>query len=459
MDMTEKPALHGPTPIPTLTTKPAPSAPPLHATTADHGFALFSMFLGYFFIRSFLDYDRGPLFGYTVLFAVAVLVYALTGKKISLTAESLFWLTALLILGCSMLQSLKDSLEFIRLCLLFFVAVYWVVVLFQGQIQGKTGDYLAWDLLNCFVLVPIGNLAAPILGMKGSKKLVQSVLKKRAWPVLLTIVVLIPVLGLIIPRLLWADEGNFSSVMDGIVQTLRLDVLLQSVGEELRLATVLAIAWIPAAFYIGGLVMGYAHRRRTSLLPLSKLEQLEKQARLCPNMTTIGVLGVTSGLYLLFLITQTPYYFSAFQGVLPSGIDVYSEYARSGFFELCQIAGINLALTTVLNILSKTPTAKQSVLKAANVVLMVLTLLILMTACSKMVLYINVLGLTPARIFTLVIMTWLACVCIAVILRQWKKFSLGRFGLILGVALLTLFFISNTQELSNWYNIAVPYPL
>ena len=65
-------------------------------------------------------------------------------------------------------------------------------------------------------------------------------------------------------------------------------------------------------------------------------------------------------------------------------------------------------------------------LRILNVVLSVLTLLLIVTAMSKLVMYIDVYGLTVNRILPQTFMIWMAVVYAAMILRQRKVFSHGE---------------------------------
>jgi hypothetical protein len=75
--------------------------------------------------------------------------------------------------------------------------------------------------------------------------------------------------------------------------------------------------------------------------------------RILPAATVYTALGLTCALYLVFIGRQIPYLFSAFAGAPPGGFKIYSEYARSGFFDMCAIPAINLSVLTAANLISK----------------------------------------------------------------------------------------------------------
>jgi hypothetical protein len=102
----------------------------------------------------------------------------------------------------------------------------------------------------------------------------------------------------------------------------------------------------------------------------------------------------------------------------------YAEYARRGFFELCTVAGINLAVLTVAHLVARRESVR--VLRAETVALCLFTLLLIVTALSKMVMYINVYGLTQLRVYTTWFMLVLFFIFAVIAVRQFKKFNAFR---------------------------------
>jgi uncharacterized membrane protein (DUF2068 family) len=109
---------------------------------------------------------------------------------------------------------------------------------------------------------------------------------------------------------------------------------------------------------------------------------------------------------------------SAFTHVLPEGL-TFSEYARSGFFELCGVSAFNAALLFVFHILIKPKKEGRDRLKSVYTALISLfTLVLIATALSKMALYIDSYGLTEKRVYASWFMLLLAAIFLAVLLAQ-----------------------------------------
>ena len=169
-------------------------------------------------------------------------------------------------------------------------------------------------------------------------------------------------------------------------------------------------------------------------------------------MTTVYILmNSLTILYIVFIGSQLPYFFSAFAGQRPEGWQIYSEYARSGFFELCRIAVINLLVLTASNIMSQQP-RKNILLKILNALLALLTLLLIATAFSKMALYIGAYGLSMRRFLPCVFMIFMAIICGGVIALQKWSFSISRLAVGVGVIMFCTLCIVNPDSLVARYN-------
>ncbi|MBQ8432447.1 MAG: DUF4173 domain-containing protein [Clostridia bacterium] len=142
---------------------------------------------------------------------------------------------------------------------------------------------------------------------------------------------------------------------------------------------------------------------RTHVLP---------KALLCTAVTPILLV------YVLFFISQSGYYLSALTHVLPGDL-TYAEYARKGFFELCWVCGINALLLLFFNLfIVKKPGEKHLLQRIYSSVIAVFTLVLIATALSKMLLYIDSYGLTQKRVYASWFMLVLTFVFVVVLLRQ-----------------------------------------
>ncbi len=172
------------------------------------------------------------------------------------------------------------------------------------------------------------------------------------------------------------------------------------------------------------------------------------------NVYIISFLSSICACYLLYLFSQLAYFFSAFRGFLPNGEITYAQYARKGFFEMCIIAVINLAIVFSALILAKKKNGKAShSIKALATFISLFTMIIIVTAISKMVLYIDTYGMTVLRITTSAFMIFLSIVFISVILRIYiTRINIVKTALITAGCIILILGTVNVNSVCARYN-------
>ncbi len=149
----------------------------------------------------------------------------------------------------------------------------------------------------------------------------------------------------------------------------------------------------------------------------------KKQAKGVDPIIIHTFLWVLNSVYVVYLCTQTAYFFSAFGGVLPTRYsETVSDYARRGFFEMCAVVAINLAVLFFTMVLVKKEKRKLPLSsRLLGSFLCGFTILLIFTALSKMFLYIQGFGLTRLRVTTSIFMIFLVFVFIAVWIRLFVR--------------------------------------
>ena len=172
------------------------------------------------------------------------------------------------------------------------------------------------------------------------------------------------------------------------------------------------------------------------------------------NVYIISFLSAISVCYLMYLFSQLAYFFSAFRGFLPDGQITYAEYARKGFFEMCAIASINLGLVFLSLLLAKKKAGKVcNTIKLLTTFISFFTLIVIATAISKMVLYIDAYGMTVLRLTTSAFMVFLAVVFLSTILRIFLvKINIIKTALITAGCILLLLGTGNVNGICAKYN-------
>lgn len=142
-----------------------------------------------------------------------------------------------------------------------------------------------------------------------------------------------------------------------------------------------------------------------------------------PNVA-VGFFAMICVLYVLYLFSQLSYFFGAFSGKIPLAVNMsLSEYARRGFFEMSAIAVINLLIIAfgVVSVKRKEDGRISPLFKGIFTFLCLFTLLLIVTAISKMALYITEMGLTHKRILVCIIDLLLTVILICVLARLYRE--------------------------------------
>lgn len=256
--------------------------------------------------------------------------------------------------------------------------------------------------------------------------------KKTIGKVIIGLLCAIPVLAVIIPLLISSDDA-FRGMMSDIFGNAFANFFKAIFGAIISMFVI---------SYGFSLKAG-----RVARVKEGKFAGLE-------SVFIISFLSAIAACYLLYLFSQLAYFFSAFKGFLPDGDITYSSYARKGFFEMCVIAVINLCLVFLSLILAKKKNGKVCHgIKAIATFIAAFTLIIIATAISKMVLYINAYGMTVLRISTSAFMIFLAVTFIAVILRIYiNKINIVKTALITAGCIVLILGTVNVNAVCAKYN-------
>jgi len=422
-----------------------PVKEPFEPDNIDGIFAIFVFILGFLFTRWVLFSWQGwGVTVFTVSYCGAITLYFLK-KGIHIPSAGWFWLTIVVLTGISFSLWNNNGLEPWRSLLLFFGAVYWVICATGLPILGKTSNWIGLDCLNGLLIIPFRNYGCQYksIAFLGNKKRAKG---RQIFSIVLGFILAFIVGVIVLPLLIEADSGGFAKITNGVLEYFRG---MQNEVMELIFNIILGI---PIAAYVFGLAAGCAHKRGCFTFKKDGIQKAATALRILPSATVYTLVGLICGLYVVFISSQLPYFFSAFVGERPEGWQVYSEYARNGFFELCKIAAINLSVLTIANLFCKKQRWDSLILKILNCLLALLTLLLIATALSKMAMYIGAYGLSVRRLLPSLFLVFLAIICGGVVAMQKWQFSILRFATGVGVVMLCVLSLLNPDGLVARYN-------
>jgi hypothetical protein len=435
-------------------------------------FAVVMVIAGYYFTRHVLFSWMGwGITGFTVVILGVTLCYALlsakqTGQRVS--PQSWCWFAVTLLTGISYTLYEAPGINLYRSLFLICSFVYYVLHLRRNVlIEGKTSNYLFFDAVNGMWVIPFANYGLWFIQLKGLKSLgsksqgSKSVESKsveddeissrwrssKSLGIVVGILLLIPLFALLIPLLSRADWGYFSYFMGGI--TTGIETFIRSI--HLGINIFYFVLAIPVILYLCGLIGGTVNHLHCESIAKKQLQTIGDHVAVIPAATVnTGYIGVIL-LYGFFIAVQIPYFFNVFlYGKLPASFSTVSQYARQGFFELLVIALINLALIYLGRQFCRK--GNQTYLKVFHIILSVITLLLILSAFSKFGLYVKHYGLTMRRILPCLFLVFLALVFLGILVSQFVSFSILRFALICGTAIMLFLSFGNLDGCAASYN-------
>ena len=407
----------------------------------DTFFALTMFFIGFLFFNLILFYKLGA--GATifaiVIFIVSFIYLQRSGFKQNTQSIFCLILAALSAAQFSLFDNqLLKTLNFVLLSVLF---AYWVCLTTGSRIDSKLSIYIIGDFVNQILYVPFQNLLCCLFGVQRISRVKNL---KGIFLALLGIIIFFPLILLVIGLLMSADVA-FENFIIKALELFEIDELVTYLTQ--------LIMGIPVALYLYGLVYGNAKKRNTGYITTDSVDRVLSLFKIAPRITIYSALTAFNVIYLVFFAVQAVYLFSAFGGNLP-GTFTYAGYARRGFFELCIVAGINLAILTISHlILKREPNEEPKVFRIETILVSLFTVLLIVTSLSKMVMYISAYGLTQLRVYTSWFMILLLLIFVVVCIRQFKKFNSFRVIIIGFVSLFTILTYSNVDGRIAEYNI------
>jgi hypothetical protein len=434
------PPLTPPPPQPANAEQPAPTP-----SIADLLLAVSFIILGFCFWewRVLSAYDAG--LGTTVFFLLALIVsfVYLQARGARQNARSLLML---LVAVAGSVPFILNGSRDINIFLLLFEAcacLLWVMYSCRTSITGKVSGLLIGDLLNQIIVIPFSNfgrLFAQAFGRTTeTRKIFFSILLA-----VVGVIVCIPIFFLVIWLLAQSDDG-FRLLTENIFTDIRPDTLAWYVFD--------LIFGIPLAAYLFGAVFGNALRRHISHVSSEGALRSFNAAHVLPRALLYTPLALFVLLYIVYFIAMGSYLFSGLWGELPAAY-TYAEYARRGFFELCTVATINLFILAGIWLFARRGAREYPpALRALSGLLALLTCLLIITAASKMFLYIQVYGLTPLRLYTSWFMALTLLTFLALIIWHIKPYNVARPIIVLVFVFTLGLGLTNTNGIIAEYNV------
>jgi len=420
---------------------PAPRVqkPPPHIDRRDTVFVLLSFVIGFAFCEFILFGGAGiavPVF-FAVFYAAAA-VYLSGRHRVFSRLSVLTFIPVLLVLLCF---ALYDNMP---LRALNVFALWFFAALNLTAMAGLESRPLFWagtwfDILKFTFFLPFHHID---VGAKALGRADGANRRKTLLTVILTLVVISPVAILVLCLLASSDAG-FQGILSNIGSFLTARVW-QYIGK--------VVVAVLLTFPLFSLLYSLRYDKRPEKHPLEGF--MVRLGALQALVTSVG-LGVFSLFYALYIGLQADYFFSALGGRLPAAF-TYAGYARRGFFELVGVVFINFCLIILALAFTRRGSGGRPSrgCRVSVLILAALTLLLIVTAASKMAMYVASYGLTPLRVYTSWFILLLGLLTVFILLKViFPGFKVYRVAAVCTISLYLLLNLSNVDGIIAGYNI------
>lgn len=371
-------------------------------------FAWLCLLLGYLFCRAFpaIEHPTGWFLVLTIAILVSFIFATLHRARVSVYAVIVGFLSIALAASGVVTENVLIGLVSFVLSMLLYC--YFIYTVFGNRLEEGCSNLMLFDCIKAVVIFPFvsfGKLFSTLWQGKSQDGL-RNLVK------ILAGVVLAFVPTVFVALMLSYDAG-FSQMMSNIFSLRFSDLFSHLVSFA---------CGIPVAMYLFGLFFSSKEKKETfSISSKESCQHGFASIKRLPQITAVVAVLPILLLYVAFFISQWQYYLLGFKGVVPETFSVAS-YAREGFFQLCAVSFVNLLITSgVLLFTRQKEGGKNGLGKVLTTIFCVFTWVLIATAISKLVLYIDTYGLTQKRVYAMWFMILIALVFLVILLGQFIR--------------------------------------
>ncbi|MBR7085074.1 MAG: DUF4173 domain-containing protein, partial [Oscillospiraceae bacterium] len=398
--------------------------------------AFLAMLAGFLFIRYTLHHEAGiftTLF-FWLLITTEVLFVKKSGK--AFTTSEKFVIGSMYFFSCAYFITANATMRV--LTTIFLILDSGIFLLGVSSTLDTVLRFLPEALPLSALAMPLAEYGRCFEAVKTSK---GNTAWKNAGYILGGLLIALP-LTCIVASLLCQADANMSALL----------------GNFLKIPPEELLILVPEILF--GILIGcgifssmYSATHQKILLNAESCEAKAENFRFIPNLMLYAAVTPICILYILYAISQINYFMGGFMGVLAEGY-TYAEYARKGFFELCGVCCINLAVIAAIGFFARmTGSVKPLMLKIYSIFLCFCSLFLAGTAIAKMFLYIKYYGMTRMRIYTTWFMFLLVIGFFVLIIRQFKySLNIGKVAYIVFTVMFALLVFSRPDEWMTRYN-------
>ncbi len=415
---------------------PLQPKPEVQYSKAEQVCAFLAMLAGFLFVR-FVCYHETGLFTtifYWLLITLEVVFVRKSGKVFSKSEKIM--IAVMYLFSCAYFITANQTMKI--LTTLFLILNSGIFLLGVSSSQDTVLRFLPEALPLSVLAMPLAEIGKCFGAIKGSK---GNTAWKNAGYILGGLLIALPLTCIVAALLCEADE-NMSALLGKFLKIPPDDILI-------------LVPHLLFGIIIGCLIYStlYSATHKTISLDAETCEKKAEGFRFIPNLMLYAGVTPLCVLYILYAVSQMNYFMGGFMGTLAEGY-TYAEYARKGFFELCWVCVINLAVIAGIGFFARmTGSVKPLLLKIYSIFLNFCSLFLAGTAIAKMFLYIKYYGMTRLRIYTTWFMFLLIIGFVVLIIRQFRySLNIGKIAYIVFTVMFGLLVFSRPDEWITKYN-------
>lgn len=388
-------------------------------------------------IWTVLFWNREPGISVLIFTAIAIFcfIYELhTNKKIK-DKKTLFLTIPIILLASTYFIFNNLLFKTINLTIIILLTIIMCILTIKPKI--KLPQFL-YDLLAS-IMGSLECMEDVIKSFKRPKKDTNGEKTEKIKKIGKAVIVSLPIIIIVLILLMSADE-IFASLFSGIFNAIGKLITFQGATSFIIRAAVTILVFLCIAGFLTNLI------KENTMFNEKEENKSEDSSKICIESITVNtILTILNIMYLVFCFIQ---FTSLFTKIGNSADFDYAEYARQGFFQLMFVTFINFAVIFVANC-NKKQTAKgqKDYTKFMNILMLVFTIVIIISAFYRMNLYEQQYGYTHLRLFVYFILaTELIMIIPIIIYLIGKKINILKTSIVIGVTMYTILNFINIDK-------------
>lgn len=380
--------------------------------------AVLVFLIGLLVMRHMIWYPNGLFSTLTVLAGLGIAIWYLVRKQLKFRFENYINIGAILLFSLIFSFTSDGFIKFFTFIVTSGSLAYLIFSVGSGR---RFSEFFFRDQSNALMhpFYAFGDNFSAL--SKNSDKKGKS---KNVLYIILGLLVALPLFIIVLVTLASADQAMAKLV----------DNIFKNISKDIFIIIVQVILGIPIAMYFFGMLYTNGSKLRESDNSDETYTKKSAAGRVLPSAAIYGAILPIIMLYALFFFSQLPYYLSGFSGELPNGF-TYVTYAVRGFEQLVFLTVFNLIIITLIQRFARGSAEKKSLsIKILSILLSLSTLVLVASAFSKLIMYIQEYGLTRQRVLSAWLIAVIGIVFVLIIIKQ----IFGRMPLIRSIVVVSV---------------------